>query len=225
MTWLPVRRSGRFRLQAPGHSRGFQAHVPWSDNTVYFDTAGCCDGVTQRISASLTTFPGYTGATWWDDWHHWVFFKNGSDKQVWIDGQLFLQGSSTAPLPTDMTSLWLGNSADGTIMHGQLDDFAVYATVLSPTDIQALAAGTAPNALTSNPTILAYWPFDDAPVGGEPTISLDAEGYHHLHGRAPGHRLGDWRLDRRLRGHQPLRHAHHRRHEVLSHPQLSALRH
>ncbi len=157
-------------------SRGFQAHVPWSDNTVYFDTAGCCDGTTQRINASLTTFPAYTDATWWDDWHHWVFFKNGADKQVWIDGQLFLQGSSTAPLPTDMTSLWIGNAADGNILHGQLDDFAVFATALSPTDIQALANGTAPDALPQGTSILAYWPFDDAPVSVEPTISLDATG-------------------------------------------------
>jgi hypothetical protein len=161
---------------SPQVSRGFQAHIPWSDNNIYFDTAGCCDAGITRISASTTTFPGYTDLTWWDDWHHWVFFKNGSDKQIWIDGQLFLQGEGTAPLPTDMASLWIGNAADNNIMQGQLDDFAVYATVLSPADIQALASGTAPNALASNPTLLAYWPFDDAPDVGQPTISLDTEG-------------------------------------------------
>jgi hypothetical protein len=161
---------------SPSSSRGFQAHIPWSDNNIYFDTAGCCDAGLTRISASTTTFAGYTDATWWDDWHHWVFFKNGSDKQVWIDGQLFLQGEGTAPLPTDMESLWIGNAADNNIMHGQLDDFAVYATALSATDIAALAAGTAPDALTSNPTILAYWPFDDGQASAQPTVTLDAEG-------------------------------------------------
>jgi hypothetical protein len=75
-----------------------------------------------------------------------------------------------------MTSLWIGNAADNNIMQGQLDDFAIYSTILSPADIAALAAGTAPNALTSNPTLLAYWPFDDVPVSAAPTLSLDAEG-------------------------------------------------
>ena len=82
-----------------GEDRAFQAHTPWSNNRVYFDTAGCCDAGVTRIDQDIATFPGYTDATWWNDWHHFVFFKNGADKQIWIDGQLFLQGSSTAPLP------------------------------------------------------------------------------------------------------------------------------
>src|SRR2546429_2049680 len=36
-----------------GDSRGFQAHNPWSDDTVYFDAAG------GRISAPIIDFPGY----------------------------------------------------------------------------------------------------------------------------------------------------------------------
>jgi hypothetical protein len=94
-----------------------------------------------------------------------------------------------------MTSLWIGNSADpNSVMHGLLDDFAVYATALSQTDIEALAAGTAPNALTSNPTILAYWPFDDAPISAEPTIGLDAEGNIVYTGtlQAADSLTGDW---------------------------------
>ncbi len=85
--------SSAFWFYAPDQGRAFQAHTPWGDDDrVYFDTSGCCDGG-QRIYASITTFPGYTGAdTWWNSWHHFVFLKNGPDKQVWIDGALFLEG-------------------------------------------------------------------------------------------------------------------------------------
>ena len=43
-----------------GTERGAQAHTPWSNNSIYFDTVGCCDAATQRISANATTFPVWT---------------------------------------------------------------------------------------------------------------------------------------------------------------------
>lgn len=58
----PTAGSSAFWMVSPSSSngqRGAQAHVPSSNNTIYFDTAGCCNGATQRISASLTTFPDY----------------------------------------------------------------------------------------------------------------------------------------------------------------------
>ncbi|MHB8524169.1 MAG: PA domain-containing protein, partial [Limisphaerales bacterium] len=149
--------------------RGFQAHTPWSDDNIYFDTAGCCDGSLQRINASISTFPGYSGNdTWWNQWHHLVFIKNLADKQIWIDGQLFLEGNNTSPLPTDFTSLALGNDGQGAnFMHGMVDDFAVYSTALSSASIGLLFSGTSPTNLPGE-KILAYWDFNDPPVIGAP---------------------------------------------------------
>lgn len=147
-----------------GNQRGFQAHVPWSNDNLYFDTAGCCDGSAQRISAHINTFSGYTGDdTWWNSWHHFVFLKSGSNKEIWIDGILFLKGQSTAPLPTDLNLLSVGSgipSPAGTpSLRGMIDDFAVFGTGLSSNDIHLLFTGTAPGALTgANP--LAYWDFN-----------------------------------------------------------------
>ena len=75
----------------PVNERGFQAHLPWGNDIIYFDTAGCCDDGITRISAAINTFPPYAAVgddTWWTSWHHFVFMKNGTDKQIWIDGQL-----------------------------------------------------------------------------------------------------------------------------------------
>ncbi len=129
-------------------NRGLACHTPWGDNnSVYFDTAGCCDGTTQRITASITTLEDYSGdVSWWSAWRHFVFVKNGATKQIWIDGKLFLQGSNTAPLPDDFTELHLGlNAADGNVsLLGMLDDFAVFAGALAESQILELYQGKSP---------------------------------------------------------------------------------
>ena len=154
---------------ADSSQRGFQAHLPWSDNTIYFDT-----GNGQRISQNILDFPGYSGdESWWNDWHHYVFIQNTfADKQIWIDGQLFLQGANSAPLATNLVDLWLGSIQGHSPMHGAMDDFAAYGVALTEADITALFTGTAPDALGAGKTPLAYWPFNDAPVIGNPVNSL-----------------------------------------------------
>ena len=154
--------SSAFWFYAPDQGRAFQAHTPWGDNdTVYFDTSGCCDGG-QRIYASITTFPGYTGAdTWWNSWHHFVFLKNGPDKQVWIDGALFLEGQSTAPLVTDMNLVDVGSQihAGGRSLEGKIDDFAVFGKPLSSNEVHQIFTGTSPASL-SGADPLAFWDFN-----------------------------------------------------------------
>ncbi len=147
--------------------RGFQAHVPWSDSNVYFDTAGCCDAFTQRIYAGIATFPSFTDATWWNAWHHWVFQKKGSTKEVWIDGQMFLFGDNTNPLPTDFTELFIGaSSATANRSRGVYDDFAVFGTALTEQSIAQLAGGALPTALPASDKLTAYWNFNDFPAAG-----------------------------------------------------------
>jgi hypothetical protein len=144
--------------------RGFQAHTPWSDDSIYFDTMGCCAADTQRINASITTFAGYTGTDdWWTNWHHFVFTKKADQKNIFIDGQLFLNGSSTAPLLGDFTEIALGTDGNpgGDYMHGLIDDFAVFSNALAIADAAALFGGKAPTDLASS-KLIAYWNFDDA---------------------------------------------------------------
>ena len=155
-----------FSPSANGNERGFQAHLPWSTDVIYFDTAGCCDTALQRISAAISTYAGYTDDSFWTAWHHFVFIKNGPDKQIWIDGNLFLEGQSTSPLPTDFNLVSVGSGipspASVPSIQGVIDEFAVYGGALSSNDVYAIANGTAPNALTSgmSTNLLAYWDFN-----------------------------------------------------------------
>ncbi|MBI2949137.1 MAG: discoidin domain-containing protein, partial [Verrucomicrobia bacterium] len=155
-----------------GGMRGFQSHTPWSDNNVYFDTAGCCDGGTQRISAGIDTFAGFTGdVSWWtNSWHHFAFTKNASSKKIWIDGTLFHEGDNTNPLPTDFARIWIGaegggpNAGTANNFHGLQDDFAIFGTALAEADVKKLAAGGSPSTLGAATKLVAYWDFNSLPV-------------------------------------------------------------
>ena len=160
-----------FWINGSDQDRAFQAHTPWSDDTIYFDTAGCCDTTTQRIMAPINTFPSYVDDnTFWKVWHHFVFTKKADQKNIYIDGQLFLSGSSSNPLSTNITEM--GLLVDGTpgpdFMHGLIDDFAAYSTEISAADAAKLATNSAPSTVSG---LIAYWPFDDAgpivPPGGK----------------------------------------------------------
>jgi hypothetical protein len=146
--------------------RGYQAHIPWSDDNIYFDTSGCCDANLQRINAKIDTFADYPGDdSYWTNWHHFVFTKKADQKNIYIDGKLFLNGSNTSPLPTDFNEIYLFVTGDlASFMHGIIDDFAIFSTEVSAADAVKLAAGTSPKDLTGE-TLIAYWDFNDANQG------------------------------------------------------------
>ncbi|MEO0018479.1 MAG: hypothetical protein RLZZ522_1762 [Verrucomicrobiota bacterium] len=132
---------------ADGGNRGFQAHVPWMDGPIYFDTSGCCTDTTQRLAG------GVSGVDW-QAWHHVALVKSGGAKQVWINGVLRLsQANGASALPTDFTDLRVGQLGGGSsdTVRGLIDDFAVFGTVLDAAQIGSLAAGAAPIGLVVAP--------------------------------------------------------------------------
>lgn len=127
-----------FFVPGSGDRRGISAHTTWSNNNFYWDTSGCCDESAQRI---WTSNPGYDLT----EWHHFVFLKMGEIKQIWIDGELLLEGYNYNPLPDTFKTLFIGSSEDGIEnLRGIIDDFAIYATALSESDIQLLGSGASP---------------------------------------------------------------------------------
>lgn len=138
-----VQSSSSFWFVSPSSSdnqRGYQAHVPWGDGTIYFDSAGCCGGG-QRLSGYPDPEPDYYS------WTHFAFVKNGSVKEVWINGEKVLEGDGAAPLPSDFTALRIGSDNGSANIDGMIDDFAVYAGALSGPDIARLAAGASPTEI------------------------------------------------------------------------------
>lgn len=119
------------------NQRGAQAHVPWSNGQIYFDTAGCCGGGDTRINfdPNAEVEGGFDFAD--GEWHHYAFVKDGENKSVWIDGVLAFSGTNSGVLPDDFAELWIGVEAGGAanIADAKMDDFGVYAGALTEAQI------------------------------------------------------------------------------------------
>ena len=125
---------------APAGQRNAQAHVPWGNGDIYWDTAGCCGGGDTRINKAW-------GGNY-SSWNHFAFVKNGNTKQIFINGELFHQGNNSKRLFGDWTVAGIGSSnGGGSNVAGMIDDFAVYASALTGAEINALADGSKPNQL------------------------------------------------------------------------------
>ncbi len=134
-------------------NRGISMQTPWSNGIIYYDTAGCCDGATQRVSVALTEVPDPDNF-FLEDWHHFVFVKNGPIKQIYIDGDLIFEGENTAPLPSDFTTAYVGVEPSGVNgIEGRVDDLAIYAAALTAEEIGMIFDGTAPDALPAREVI------------------------------------------------------------------------
>ena len=155
-------------------NRGFQAHVPWGNNQIFLDSQGCCTVPTQRLNGPITEFPAYSDDTFWtDEWHLFSFSKKDDFKEIRIDGELFLDIFDADPLISDVTGLFIGS--DGVQGNNDLsvfDDFAIFSTALSESDLKSIVGGTSPSDLPSSKGLLAHWDFNDAgtPPPVEPPV-------------------------------------------------------
>ncbi|MEN9677075.1 MAG: hypothetical protein RIS76_2971, partial [Verrucomicrobiota bacterium] len=122
-----------------GGVRSLNAHLPWSDQVIYWDTAGCCDPGGQRISVAEPDPSKWRGA-----WNHYAFVKRGDRKEIWQNGRLLHQAENRDVL-TPIRSFYLGTSVPGQGgYHGWVDDLALWDTALEPSVIAALADGVSP---------------------------------------------------------------------------------
>jgi len=122
---------------AGANERGFQAHVPWGNGTIFFDQSGCCNG-NQRLTAA--------GQIKVNEWQHFVFQRNADGiQQIWVDGQKVAENGGTAEALEAFTKITIG--AEGGNLNnslaGRLDDFAVWNRMLTDAEITTLSGGAA----------------------------------------------------------------------------------
>ena len=149
-----------FYLNSPTVSncgtRGALGHVPWGDGIIYWDTAGCSTA-SRRLSE---TAPASSRN---NDWHHYVFVKDGTFKAIYVDGVRLTSSSGNIAL-APYSEMWIGAEQGAqNSLNGFIDDFAILDEALDPATIAALAAGA---DLLPDPT------YD----GSEPFVASDADG-------------------------------------------------
>ncbi|MBT7875688.1 MAG: LamG domain-containing protein, partial [Verrucomicrobia bacterium] len=131
--------SSTFWSIGESQDRWFQAHVPWSNGNIYFDSMGCCANPTQRINGA----PG-EDHEWIEEWHHYAFIKNEDYKAVYVDGALLLEtadGGATE-LTVDVTRFWIGSdNGGGNQPDAIIDQLGIFKGALTAAEIAEIAGG------------------------------------------------------------------------------------
>jgi hypothetical protein len=129
-----------FSAQNAGGGRVLQSHLPWGNSRVYWDAGNSYNRIDK--AASPAEFEG--------SWQHWAFTKNNNTGQMKIyqNGALWLSGGGTLTLD-GIASLAIGSQIGTNYYDGMVDDFAIWNTELSPSEIAQIA--TSPNALVFSP--------------------------------------------------------------------------
>jgi len=120
-----------------GGNRVFQAHIPWGDGRVYFDTGGPAWS-SNRIDKAATA-EEYEGS-----WRHWTFVKNAStgDQQIYLDGVLWHSGTGMTDTMVNVTSFTIGSAPNGgNIFPGMIDDVRLYNNALTTEEIALVMRG------------------------------------------------------------------------------------
>jgi len=133
---------------AGGPSRGYFAHITWSDGKVYFDTNGSTNGGSGGGRVGPTAVLHSAG-----DWQHWTFTKDtgssGSNTQtIYLNGAQVLQRTNAGACPTlsaDPMTIGVdeGYDGNGNERHGL---FMLFNTCLTAAEVNKLYRGFAGNA-------------------------------------------------------------------------------
>ncbi len=162
---------------SPNGQRGASVHTPWSNNNVYFDTAGCCTGATRTYQDVNVLEQNLL----WDEWNHFAFVKKGSTKEIWINGELLIRGNNSAPLPDDFVRLIIGANGDNKEQshHGLIDDFAIFANALTEAEIAELADGKRPDEIRAIVPIVTESPAISITLNPDGTATITFDGVLH----------------------------------------------
>jgi len=119
---------------AANDARGFQAHTPWSDGTIFFDQSGCC-APSQRLTVG--------GLVTVNQWQHLVFQRdNKGNREIWIDGVLVASAGGAEDLDAFNGIMNIGaGHGNSNSFGGRIDEMAVFDYPLSPARIAELAEG------------------------------------------------------------------------------------
>jgi hypothetical protein len=132
-----VGNTSAFWINAPaatGSQRGFQAHTPWGNGTIFFDQSGCC-AAPQRLTVGGQVIP--------NQWQHFVFQRDeDGNMEIWVDGELRAEQGGAEPLDPFNGIITIGADLNtGNSIAARIDEFAIYNRPLDAAEILSLYEG------------------------------------------------------------------------------------
>lgn len=175
-----------FEAVNTANERVLNAHLPWSNENVYWDAGG--ENGYDRINktASQSEYEG--------NWVHWAFTKNAAtgSMKIYKNGTLWHSGTGLTRSIGAIDRFVVGRGFGSTnSLYGKMDEFQVWDVELDQSTIAAWMNRRVDNSHPNYANLLAYYDFDQAnyqvvdvsgngntpTLIGAPLIERKAEGY------------------------------------------------
>ena len=113
------------------NKRAIFCHPTWTDSTLYFDQAGCCDTKTQRVSTSV--------ATYYKDFTFYTLRKTNSERAIFINGKKVASDEGGAQINVNLEKMIIAHDLeDRYTWFANLRNFMVYNRDLNDDEIGKL---------------------------------------------------------------------------------------
>ncbi|MEZ5015196.1 MAG: peptide-N-glycosidase F-related protein [Chitinophagales bacterium] len=153
-----------FEAVTTGGARVLNSHTPWGDSNVYWDAGN--DGGYDRINKSATA------AEYENNWVYWAFEKDATTgvMQIYKNGTLWHTGSGKTKLMEEIAKLRLGqgNWGGSESYAGNMDEFAVWKTIVDPSVLTQYMYKDLDDAHPNHDDLLLYYHFNDGDGITEP---------------------------------------------------------
>ena len=125
--------SSVFNAHKNDNNRVLNIHLPWNDNTVYWD-AGTDGGSYDRVNTAALS------SSQWQGWHHWAFTKNATTgvMEIYLDGNLNVSGTGKNRVLDAANEVYIGRfTIISPLYHiGRVSLLHLYNRALSPEEVQ-----------------------------------------------------------------------------------------
>ena len=151
--------------------RVVNAHLPWSNSSVYWDAGNSGTNSYDRINQAAN-FSDFAG-----QWNHWVFTKNSTtgDHKIYLNGALWHSGTGLTRTMAGITDFTIGGNAGSSKSgryDGAINNFEIWNKELDLATIQNWMNKDIDGTHPFYSNLQAYYKFDDM-MGA---VATDASG-------------------------------------------------
>ncbi len=153
---MPTETSILYGYGTNANERQLNIHLPWSNNTIYFDcgyTAGGFDRIEKTATAAEQA----------GQWQHWTFTKNATtgSMKIYLNGTLWHSGTSKTK-NISLLALILGKNSDFTSNYkGKIMELSIWNKEISAATILSWINKPIDNTHTNFSNLVAYYKMNE----------------------------------------------------------------
>ena len=154
--------------------RVLNIHLPWGDETIYWDAGNNGTSSYDRLSKAATA------AEYEGNWTYWTFVKNVASGRLKIykNGGVYIQATGKTKRMYGINKIRIGsNLSNNNFYDGNIDDFAIFNTEVSQANIQSYMYRHIDASHPDYAHLLLYYTFDENQDVNTTVYDNSANGY------------------------------------------------